>query len=358
VSAGIVDNDEQEAAIATVIGPPTTPVSSPERAVEPPAPLPPGGPRPTPARLPLRPFLLRLQPDVADRPSRDPRPLEDRPPVERRPPVETATGPPPSPPVLTTDPTFVLTSELAAIRRQSTWQFAKAVVRRRTELRRALSALRALPRLTIPVRDTTASRDLTHLLRKRVGPLHYRSYAVAVLEVPSEAGAYRKGRSRQALRTNAGKAAADGTSCVTLSGSAEILRRFDQIIVDGWGVRPSSRKHRKWTRNVEDVPHALYFAALTPDDRTQVFSKLFVADGHARLHTFIQNGDKSASNARFLLTEYMIESLVARGVKYLIVDTILGLPGGLRYLQQLLGYRPLNLTIAPDRSLSAGRPVP
>jgi hypothetical protein len=156
--------------------------------------------------------------------------------------------------VLATDPPFVLTSEVAAIRRESMGRFVKALVHHRAELRRALTLVRGLPRITVPVSDTAACRDLTQVLRKRLGPIHYRSYAVAVL-------------------------------------------------------------------------------ALTKDDKTEVISKLIVDGEHARLHTFIQNGDKAASNARFLLTEFMVESLRASGVKYLFVDTILGLPGGLRYLQ-------------------------
>jgi hypothetical protein len=255
--------------------------------------------------------------------------------------------------VLPTDPVFDFTADLAALRRASTWQFVLAVIRRRKELRPALARLRCLPRLPVPLSDNPAGRDLTHKLRKGIGPLRPRTHAVAVLEIPQEAGAYRRGGSRRSMRYNIGKAVAEGVSCLTLSGQDEIQHRFAQIIVDGWGVDRSSRKYRRWTHEIEDVPHALYIAAVGADDSALVFAKVIIANKHARLHTFIQRNregvDGDSGPSRFLLAEYLVESLRTLGVQYIIVDSIGALPRGLRYYQQLAGYTVCNIDLTrPD----------
>jgi hypothetical protein len=265
--------------------------------------------------------------------------------------------PPAEPKVVPTDAVFTFTSDLAGLRRESNWRFAKAVIGRRKEVRDALARLRDLPRLALPVDDSRASRALTQVLRKGVGPVHPRSYAVAVLEIPAESGAYRKGRARQALRTNSAKAQAAGVVCCTLSGQEEILLRFGEVVSDGWGVKRQSLKYRWWSRNVKDEPHAFYFAALGPDGSALVFCKLIVVGDYARLHTFIHKREAAASLPRFLLTEYIVEKLCAKGVKFLFVDTILALHDGLRFHQHLIGYTPQNIILVPaaPRVSVAGR---
>jgi hypothetical protein len=251
------------------------------------------------------------------------------------------------PKVVPTDALFTFTSDMAALRRASTWQFVKTAVARRHEVRDAFGRVRGLPRLEIPMDDSRASKALTQVLRKGIGPLRPRSYAVAVLEIPAQPGVYRKGRARQALRTNSSKAQAEGVTCSTLSGQKEILLRFGEVVSDGWGVKRRSLKYRRWTRNVKDEPYAFYFAALGPDGAALVFSKVIVVGEYARLHTFIHKRETAASLPRFLLTEYVVENLCAKGVKYLFVDTIVALHDGLRYHQHLIGYTAQNITVAP-----------
>jgi hypothetical protein len=252
-----------------------------------------------------------------------------------------------------TDPVFDYTADLAATRRESNWRFAKAIATKPRDLSRALGRIRALPRTTIPVNSTSANRDLTELLRKGFGPWHSRSHAVAVLEIPTDPRSYTSGRSRQALRTNSAKARASGVHCATVSGQREIEARFGQIIVDDWGIDSKSDTYRGWLKNVADVPHALYVTADSADGRVLVFCKLVVDGNYARLHTFVHNrNDEAASPARFLLMDYLVEILAARGVTRLFVDTLVALPKGLRYFQHLVGYRAVNV------SLSRRAPVP
>lgn len=201
--------------------------------------------------------------------------------------------------ILPTDAVFDLTAELAAIRRESTWRFVVAMALRWKEVRHTVVRIRSLPHLSVPlIEGSTGSRELTKSLRKSVAGFHPRTYAVAVLDIPAEAGAYRRGRPRQALRTNSTKARAEGTTCVTLTGQGEILYRFGQIIVDGWGVDRTSRRYRRWIGSVQDVPHAAYFAALAEDTTTLVFCKVVFAGEFAWLHTFIQDSSKPASRPR------------------------------------------------------------
>lgn len=246
-----------------------------------------------------------------------------------------------------TDPLFAFTSDLAAIRHDSIWRFGKVVATKPRELSRALARIRRLPRATIAVNSSSANRELTELLRKGIGPWHHRAYAVALLEIPHNPHTYSSGRSRQALRTNSAKARASGVRCVTVTGQDEIEARFGQIIVDDWGIDPESSTYRSWLKNVRDVPHALYITANAADDRVLVFCKLIIDGNYARLHTFVHNrNDEAASPARFLLMDYLVEILAARGVTRLFVDTLLALPNGLRYFQHLVGYRAVNVTLS------------
>lgn len=250
-------------------------------------------------------------------------------------------------PVLPTDPVFAATSGLAAARRKSLVRFPWTLLSRRTDIKSAWSSVRALPILTVPLTDTPANEELTALLRKRVWRFRYRSYAVAVLEVPRDAALYRKGRSRQALRTNSAKARSAGAFCSVLRTAEEIEARFGEIVVDGWGVARESRTYHKWLKNVERAPHAHYLAACAADGSTLVFCKIIVDGEFARLHTFIQGGDKQASStARFLLMDYVVEHLSRTDVRYLLVDSVLALSEGLRYYQQLVGYTIYNMAVA------------
>jgi hypothetical protein len=260
------------------------------------------------------------------------------------------------PKVVPTDAVFTFSSDLAALRRESKWRLAKTVVARRKEVRDAFLRIYRLPRLTVPIDDSRASRALTHELRKGIGRLRPRSYAVAVLEIPADPGVYRKGRARQALRTNSAKARAEGVVCSTLSGQKEILLRFADVVSDGWGVKRRSLKFRWWTRNVRDEPHAFYYAAIGVDGRALVFSKVIVVGDYARLHTFIHKREAAASLPRFLLTDYIVESLSAKRVKYLLVDSIVGLHDGLRYHQHLIGYTARNITLVPATAAAPAAP--
>jgi hypothetical protein len=57
---------------------------------------------------------------------------------------------------------------------------------------------------------------------------------------------------------------------------------------------------------------------------------------------------KEQSNARYLMTEVLVEHLVERGVRYLLDGGSLALPNGIRHFQRMVGFRVCRIRVARD----------
>jgi hypothetical protein len=249
-----------------------------------------------------------------------------------------------------THPVFEATGAVAAGRRESLRLVPQLLLLHRHALRSLLATLRSLPKVTIAVPDTPASRELTAQMRVGVPGFRPRQWAVARLEIPSEPGAYRTGRSRKMIRAHCTRACAAGITAETLMGRPAVMDAFADVIVEAWGVDPASDTYAEWTGNVEPTPWTHSAVARTPEGRAIVFSKTIIAGRYARLHSFIQDdNDDRSSSARYLLMDHIVEQLRAMGVRHLFVDSVLALPAGLRFQQKKMGFTVCNVKVRLGR---------
>lgn len=158
-----------------------------------------------------------------------------------------------------------------------------------------------------------------------------------VLILPPEHSEYLRGRRRQAMRTNLRKAAAAGIRCEVTSDRLRALDDMETVLshrriqllevpADEW---------RPWLAEPQ-LTH------LVARDRTgePVAAAAVTIDDYVCLIRFAVASDHCA---RWALHDYLVRMLIARGVRYVMVEGggpfgALGLARGVQHYQHLLGY--------------------
>lgn len=183
------------------------------------------------------------------------------------------------------------------------------------------------------------------LTRRRWLPPTYR-VAQGVLVLPATSEEYRRGRSRQAMRTNVHHAESLGLSCrrVTAAGERETFSRSPFFGPPGRLEMLADTPGRDcWI--VTDAGSQPVGVGVVSIDTDVALLWYLVTTNHP---------------ARWLLNLRIAESLIADGVSLLLVDDghVLQMKASTRYLQMLLGYRVahLSLTDVPlhRRRMAAG----
>jgi hypothetical protein len=181
--------------------------------------------------------------------------------------------------------------------------------------------------------NATGERIRAHLRLRRMGLPRFR-LAQGVLHLPGDYSIYLRGRSRQALRTNAARARIRGVRCTldAVSGPTP----FD-------GPRDPVAPAQRWrARNRDGV--LVGEAWLTVDEEC------------ALLHSLTS----SETDVRWLLHAAIVEHLCARGCRQLLTnshDAFL-MPAGQQYFQRRLGYAVVRLQLhqpPSPRTSVAGR---
>lgn len=205
----------------------------------------------------------------------------------------------------------------------------------------ALTAIARLPRLRAELPDDPAGR-FVHRTLTRPGPLRtpFGSTGVAVLDVPADAAEYSLGASKQTLRRKARKAQKAGVTCRPVDDPAErleLLARANQAEIDHVDEQYRSAQ----PDNSDLLDHDLWLVALDGDGEPLMLSVTPVAGGWGQLRHFRTLGRSNAhSDARYLMTQVLVETLSARGVRYLVEGTHPAeLPNGLRHFQRMVGFR-------------------
>jgi len=171
-----------------------------------------------------------------------------------------------------------------------------------------------------------------------------RSASHACLPLPSDTESYLRGRHRQAVRTNLHRADKIRLTCRPVptnwditrhalqSGPfAGLMKELDQIeqpdsAVKSWAVFDSGGR-------------VLGRAVVLVDERTAV---LLLLHGPTDLGV--------AHQTRYLLHTAVVADLIRRGVRNLVVESILGAPPGLKYFAARLGYRACRLHAVSARA--------
>jgi hypothetical protein len=102
--------------------------------------------------------------------------------------------------------------------------------------------------------------------------------------------------------------------------------------------------------NSDLLGYELWLAAYSAEGHPLLLSVTPVDGDYALLKYFRTLGvGEEFSNARYLMTEVLVDHLIARGVKYLLEGGSLAIPNGLRHYQRMLGFRFVRTRIADSR---------
>ncbi|HEY5050094.1 MAG TPA: hypothetical protein VII50_04275 [Acidothermaceae bacterium] len=196
--------------------------------------------------------------------------------------------------------------------------------------------LRKLPVETMVLSALPAGR----LLYDRWSRQSWRKAAShACLLLPSDADSYLRGRHRQAVRTNLHRADKIRLTCRPIPTDwgetkrslhrgtfASLVKEIDRIeqrdaVVKSWAVFDSGGQ-------------VLGRAVALVDERTAVLLLL-----HGPMDLSV------AHQTRYLLHTAVVADLIRRGVRNLVIESILGAPPGLKYFAARLGYRACRIQV-------------
>jgi len=214
----------------------------------------------------------------------------------------------------------------------------------------ALVAIRRLPSLRAGpfdnVEGTAIRAELSRgsVVRRVIFPL------MAVLRLPPGPGQYDLGSSKQTLRRKIRRAQRLGV------GWAKVVEPEEQQkllqLAAGWEqMHPAVHPRTPPVDHSSLLRYRLWLAAYSADGRPLLLSVTPVEREWALLYYFhsLAAGEE-ASNARYLMTQVLVEHLIALGVRYLIDPASpLGLTNGLRHYQRMLGFRLVRFHLAPCR---------
>lgn len=224
------------------------------------------------------------------------------------------------------------------------------VVRRPLEGLKALVALSRLPGIKVDISsgeiEAAAIRDLLsrHYLLARVG-----GFAAAVLKLPDEAGQYSLGASKQTLRRKVRYAQRLGVHWAEVDDAYERSRLL-RLAGEYEQNHPNTTYRNPNPDNKDLLKYRLWLAAYSADGHPLLLS-VSPLDGDVALLTYFRTlgAGQEQSNARYLMTQVLVESLISHGVRYLVDSGGLAMPNGLRHFQRMLGFRIVRIRIAHAR---------
>lgn len=212
----------------------------------------------------------------------------------------------------------------------------------------ALIAIHKRPRLVVPLPSTPEGEAVRRSLTRRsvLGQTVVHS-ATSVLVLPDRQGVYEEGAAKQTLRRKARKALARGVHWKPVSDSAERRVLLD-LANDSERNHPLQEYREPNPDNDDLLDYAVWLAAYADDGRPLLLSVTPVDDEWAVLRYFrTLGGGEEHSNARYLMTQVLVDHLVGLGVRYLAdASSPVGLPNGLRHFQRMLGFRIYRVMIA------------
>ena len=222
----------------------------------------------------------------------------------------------------------------------------------------ALIALLRLPCLHVAPSSARAegaairavlSPRATALLSPRSMLTRAMGFATAALQLPLEPGQYSLGASKQTLRRKTRRARMLGVRWAEVSDPQErldLLKFAEEY--ERTHPNPTYRNPDPDIRSL--LSYRLWLAAYSAEGSPLLLSVTPVDGELAALGYFRTLGSgKEQSNARYLMTEVLVEHLVERGVRYLLDGGSLALPNGIRHFQRMLGFRIYRIRIVRAR---------
>jgi hypothetical protein len=161
----------------------------------------------------------------------------------------------------------------------------------------------------------------------------------ACLPLPSDADSYLRGRHRQAVRTNLHRADKIRLTCRPIPTEWAVTREalrtgtFASLLGEIEQLEQPDSAVKSWAV-FDPGGQILGRAVALVDERTAV---LLLLHGPTDLDV--------AHQTRYLLHTAVVADLIRRGVRNLIVESILGAPPGLKYFAARLGYRACRIRV-------------
>ncbi|MBV8994901.1 MAG: hypothetical protein JO287_14680 [Pseudonocardiales bacterium] len=179
-------------------------------------------------------------------------------------------------------------------------------------------------------------------------------FATAALKLPAEPGQYSLGASKQTLRRKVRRARQLGVRWAEVSDPQE--RQELLKLAEEYERNHPDATYRNLNPDISDLlRYQLWLAAYSAENRPLLLSVTPVDGELAALAYFRTIGaGEEQSNARYLMTEILVEHLVGCGVHYLLDGGGLAIPNGSRHFQRMLGFRIVRIYITRSGPASLG----
>jgi hypothetical protein len=204
--------------------------------------------------------------------------------------------------------------------------------------------LRKLPVATVVLSALPAGR----LLYNRWSRQSWRrSASHAYLPLPPDADSYLRGRHRQAVRTNLHR--------------ADKIRLTARPIPTDWGITREALRTGTFANLFEELeqleqPDAAVKSWAVFDSDGQMLGRAVALVDERTAVLLLLHGPTDlgvAHQTRYLLHTAVVADLIRRGVRNLVVESVLGAPPGLKYFAARLGYRACRIRAVSARSVPA-----
>jgi hypothetical protein len=252
--------------------------------------------------------------------------------------------------------------ELEALRRSGQWgRLLVLAGRRRQALWRGFRAVRRLRDLELPLTATPAGEAIWRTVQSRPARV-----ARAVLQLPDDEREYLRGRSRQALRTNVRHAGELGVACRELPDIADKHAALYRLLRNLGRPETSAELRYLETATGLAAERQQVYAAFDPAGDVVALAVVEVDVRCARLVFLHSVAGRLGAPARYALSLHVINALIDRQVRVLLVGGAVRLAPGLQYFQQRLGFEVFNVRPvpvpyeagAPEESPIRSRPGP
>jgi hypothetical protein len=206
--------------------------------------------------------------------------------------------------------------------------------------------LRRLPVETVVLSALPAGK----LLYNRWSRQSWRKAAShACLSLPSDTDSYLRGRHRQAVRTNLHR--------------ADKIQLTSRPIPNDWEVTREALRTSTFANFFEELeqleqPDAAVKSWAVFDSGGQVLGRAVAVVDERTAVLLLLHGPTDlgvAHQTRYLLHTAVVADLIRRGVRNLVVESILAAPPGLKYFAARLGYRACRLHAVSARAAPAFR---
>jgi hypothetical protein len=218
----------------------------------------------------------------------------------------------------------------------------------------AFVALCQLPRLSAAPTDTPEGaairRGLSH--GSPIGRTVIHS-ATSVLLLPQDRTQYSLGASKQTLRRKVRAAEKLGVRWAKVDDPQE-QRNLLELADDHERTNPNLEYRQTRPDNDDLLGYRLWLVAYSRNGQPILLSVTAVDGEWALLNYFVTLGSgPEHSNARYLMTQVLVEHLIDAGVRYLAdTSSPIKLRSGLRHFQRMLGFRVFRASLTNPRSRS------